>query len=160
MQTQADKSSYFDRPGAARPVPALLITGIAVAVVLFSTAGIARVLGWGPNSTSGSADIPALDRALPVPAPREVRARQRCAECGAVVSMREIEGRVEDADGSSGSGPTAGNGGESGTKASRKYEITVRMADGSNQVIEDPSPANWRIGEGLLVIGGVNRSNR
>ena len=51
MKTQADKSSYFHRAGAARGVLTLLITGIAV--ILFSTAGIARIVGWGPNSTDG-----------------------------------------------------------------------------------------------------------
>lgn len=37
----------------------LLITSIAV--MLFSTAGLARMMGWGPNSTDDSGGIPALD---------------------------------------------------------------------------------------------------
>jgi len=51
METQADKSSYFHRAGAARGVLTLLMTGIAV--ILFATAGFARIVGWGPNSTDG-----------------------------------------------------------------------------------------------------------
>jgi hypothetical protein len=143
MKTQADKSSYLP----------LLITGIAV--VLFSTAGIARMMGWGPNSTDDSGEILAPDQAASVPPTSEARAKARCAECGVIVSMREIERHDE------GSGPgaagvvTAGNQDEKRVKSTRSYEIIVRMADGSRRVINDANPASWRTGERLMVIGGV-----
>ena len=84
MSTQANKSRYLP----------LLIT--AIAVILFSTAGIARMMGWGPNSTDESGDILALD-VLPVASAKPVavtaqmvpgqvagdaRAKGRCPECG------------------------------------------------------------------------------
>ena len=85
MKTQIDKASCL----------ALLITGLAI--VLFSTAGIARMLGWGPGSISDSDDVPALE----VPAAGEAAAGPRCPECGVVVSTGAHEITVRMADGSS-----------------------------------------------------------
>jgi hypothetical protein len=158
MKTQADKSSYFHRAGAARGVLTLLITGIAV--ILFSTAGIARIVGWGSNSTDDSGDILALDQTAPVPTTSEARAKPRCPECGVIVSMREIEVRNKD----SGPGTTgrvvAGNQDETRVKSTRSYEITVRLADGSSRVFNDAKPARWRSGERVIVIDGADPSNR
>ena len=82
MKTRADKSSFLP----------LLITGIAV--ILFSTAGIARMLGWGLNSTGDPDDIE-------VSATSDGGARPRCPECGVIVSTRNHEIIVRMADGSS-----------------------------------------------------------
>jgi hypothetical protein len=158
MKTQADKSSYFHRAGAARGVLALLITGIAV--ILFSTAGIARIVGWGPNSTDDSGDILALDQTAPVPTTSEARAKPRCPECGVIVSMREIERHVEDSGPGAAGGVTAGNRAETRVKSTKSYEIMVRMADGSSRVIDDANPARWRSGERVIVIDGADPSNR
>ena len=127
MQAPAEKSSFLP----------LLITGIAI--VLFSTAGIARMMGWGPNSTGDSGDMLAPDRTASLPASGEARARPRCPECGVVMSMREIEGH---------------------DKAGHRYEFIVRMADGSSRVIADANAASWRIGEGVIVLGGVKPPSR
>jgi hypothetical protein len=158
MKTQADKSSYFHRAGAARGVLALLITGIAV--ILFSSAGIARMMGWGPNSTDDSGDILALDQTAPVPATSEARAKPRCPECGVIVSMREIERHDEDPGPGAAGGVTAGNRDETRVKSTKSYEIIVRMADGSSRVIDDANPARWRSGERVIVIDGADPSNR
>ena len=158
MKTQADKSSYFHRAGAARGVLALLITGIAV--ILFSTAGIARIVGWGPNSTDDSGDILALDQTAPVPTTSEARAKPRCPECGVIVSMREIEVRNEDTGPGATGGAVAGNQDETRVKSTRSHEITVRLADGSSRVFNDASPARWRSGERVIVIDGADPSNR
>lgn len=135
MKTKADKSSYFNRAGAAcgnlhrvwaaRGLLAPLLIGIAV--ILFSTAGIARVMGWGSNSTEDSSDILALDQTAPVPTASEARARPRCPECGVIVSTSN-------------------------------YQIFVRMADGSSRVIDDANPARWQTGERLIVIAGTDPS--
>jgi len=82
MKTQAEKSSWLP----------LLITGIAI--VLFSTAGIARMLGWSLSSTGDSDDIE-------VSATSDGGARPRCPECGMIVSTRSNEITVRMADGSS-----------------------------------------------------------
>jgi hypothetical protein len=148
MKTRADKSSYL-------PV---LITGIAI--IVFSTAGIARMMGWGPNSTDNSGDILMLDQTAPVPTTSEARTKPRCAECGVIVSMRKIERHAEDTGPRAAGEVTAENGDEIRVKTTRSYEITVRMADGSRHVIDDTSPARWRTGERLIVIGGVKPSKR
>jgi len=148
MKTQTGKSTYLP----------LLITGIAV--ILFSTAGIARVMGWGPNSTGDSNDILALDQTAPVPTANQARARPRCPECGVIVSMREIERHDEDTGPGAAGGTPTGNGDGMRVKTASSYEIIVRMADGSSRVIEQANPARWRAGERLIVIAGTDPSGR
>lgn len=133
-----------------------MITGIAV--ILFSTAGFARMMGWGPNSTDDSGDSLALDQTAPVQTMSEARANARCAECGMIVSVREIES--EDTGPGAAGGATAGNRDEIRVKTTRRYEITVRMADGSSRVIDATNPARWRTGERLIVIAGTNPSHQ
>jgi hypothetical protein len=153
VQALSGKFPYFHRAGAARGVLAPLITGIAI--ILFSTAGIARIMGWGANSTDASRDGLAPDQMPAVETMREARVHARCAECGVIVSMRKIERHKED--------PGPGEDGdrdESRLKASRNYEFTVRMDDGSSRVIEAAYAAAWRRGERLIVIAGAIPSHQ
>ncbi len=158
--------------GNKSPCLPLLITGIAV--ILFSTAGIARMMGWGPNSTDGSGGILALDN-FPAASARpvavtvqtaagqvegEARVKGKCAECGVIVSMREIDARDKGAGLDASGGAVAGNQDELPVASIRRYEITVRLADGSSRVINDANPASWRPGERLIVIDGAIPSNR
>ena len=86
MKTQSDrKYSYLP----------LLIASIAI--VLFSTTGIARMLGWGFSSTGDSGDIPELESS----ATSGRGAGPRCPECGVIVSASNHEIIVRMADGSS-----------------------------------------------------------
>ena len=158
VQSLSGKFPYFHRAGAARGVLVPLITGIAI--VLFSTAGIARIMGWGANSTDASGDGLAPDQMPAVETMSEARVFARCAECGVIVSMRKIERHKEEPDpGAAGSG-AAGNRDESRLKASRNYEFTVRMDDGSSRVIEAANAAAWRRGERLIVIAGAIPSHQ
>ncbi len=152
MKTQADRSRYFQRGGTARGIVTPLITGIAV--ILFSTAGFARIVGWGPNVPGDSGDVLALDELDPVRTMSEARANARCAECGMFVSMREVES--EDTGAGAAGGAAAGSRDETRVKTTRRYEITIRMADGSTRVIGHANPARWRAGERLIVITGAN----
>jgi len=145
MKTQSDKSSWL----------APLITGITV--VLFSSAGIARMMGWGPGSSEDSGDMLEPDHVLVT---GEARARPRCPECGVIVSVRQIERRTEDNGPGAAAGAAPGNGDELQVTTNWTYEITVRMSDGSSRVVEDANPAEWRTGERLIVIGGVKPSSR
>ena len=162
MNMQGNKSRYLP----------LLITGIAV--ILFSTAGIARMMGWGPNSIDDSGDILALD-ILPVASAQPVamtaqtapgeaagaaRAKGRCAECGVIMSMREIAARDEGAGLDASGGTVFGHQDALPETSARRYEITVRLADRSSRVINYASPASWRPGERVIVIDGAKRSNR
>ncbi len=141
MKTRADKKfSYLP----------LLIASIAV--VLFSTAGIARMMGWGPNLAEDFGDIPALEDA----ATSKGGAGSRCSECGFIVSMREIETRVENSCTGATSAAAPGNGDETRVKSARSYEIIVRMADGSSRSFTAENPASWRTGERLIVIAGAD----
>jgi len=159
METQADKSSYFHRAGAARGVLTLLMTGIAV--ILFATAGFARIVGWGPNSTDDSGDILALEQTAPVPATSETRVKPRCPECGVIVSMREIEVRDEDAGRArTAGGAVAGSRIETRVDPNRTWEFTVRRPDGSSHVFNDTNAKRWRSGERVIVIDGADPSNR
>lgn len=156
MKAHADKSPQFDRAGIVREVLPLLITGIAI--ILFSTAGFARMMGWGPNWTGDPGDVLALDPTAPVPTASAARAKARCAECGEIVSMREIEKYDEDSSPGAAGAAVAGNRDETRANSTRSYEITVRMADGSSRVINDANPARWRPGQRLIVIDGANPS--
>ena len=132
-----------------------------IAFVLFSTAGIARIVGWGPNSTDDSGAILALDPSAPVPATNEARVKPRCPECGVIVSMREIEVRDEDTGRPrTAGGAVAGSRIETRVDSTRSYEITVRLADGSSRVFNDANPARWRSGERVIVIDGANPSTK
>jgi len=132
-----------------------------IAFVLFSTAGIARIVGWGLNSTDDSGGIPALDPAAPLLATGEARVRARCPECGVIVSMREIEVRDEDTGRArTAGGAVAGSRIETRVDLARSFEITVRLADGSSRVFNDANPARWRSGERVIVIDGANPSKK
>ncbi len=128
MKKRADTARQ-KRAATTRRVWPLLIAGIAV--VLFSSAGFARMMGWGPGTAGNSGDMLALD----VPA-GETRAGPRCPECGMVVSVREIEERNEGSPGS--------------------YEFVVRMADGSSRVIEDAHPERGRTSERQHILDGIS----
>jgi len=153
MATQGDRIPFFHGAGAARGVLALFIAGTVV--ILVSTAGFARVVGWGPHSSDDSGDSLALDLSDPVQTMSEARANARCDECGIIVSMRAIEGQDGGFGPGATGGVTAGNPGEAPVKSASSHEIVVRMADGSTRVIGAANPAQWRAGERLIVIGGV-----
>lgn len=158
MNTHANKSRYLLR----------LIVGIAV--ILFGTAGIARMMGWGPNSTRGSSGILAFG-ILPTASAKPVAATVqttpggdtrggRCAECGVIMSMREIGARDEGAGLDASGGTAAGKQDELPVTSARRYEITIRLTDRSSRVINHASPASWRPGERVIVIDGANPSHR
>lgn len=172
MSTRANRSRYLP----------LLIVGVAV--VLSSTVGVAAIMGWLPDSTGGSGgivapgDLPLASaqpvaltaQAAPGQAGGEARAKVRCAECGTIVSIREIETRGEDAGLDTAGLNTGGLDKAGGTvarnqdklrlKSARRYQMTVRLADGSSRVINHASPASWRPGERVIVIDGTHSSNR
>ena len=193
METQARKS----------PHTLFWIAGIAVTV--FSAVGIAAIMGWIPTTTSSPSENialakqptapakPAAARANRTPAQAPVQvasntsARARCAECGVIESVREIETKGEGSGlgavggavvggvlghqvgGGSGQkiatvvgavgGAVAGNEVEKRVKSSKSYEITVRFEDGSSRVIHEASAPSWRTGDRVKVVNGAIQSN-
>lgn len=112
----------------------LLVTGIAA--ILFSTAAAtsAPLLNWLHNLPAADASVQAQVDALPDTA--EPRPRTKCPQCGVVESMQRVAGE--------GNSPTL-------------FEITVRLRDGSTRVSRHASPAQWRLGERIIVIDGSHR---
>ena len=92
--------------------PHLLMWIAGIAVILFSTAGIAAIMGWIPTSLgrgnssveiaapgkpATSARAPGSRRSQPAPSPvaqREV-ARRSCADCGVIESTRAVKSKGE-----------------------------------------------------------------
>lgn len=128
----------------------LLITGMAI--ILFSTAGIAHMMGWNANVTDDAAGILPPQQAVPAKSAKAY-ARRRCPECGVIVSMQKIQDRDDAPVIQTAGGARAGNPDEVSGKLSSRYAITIRMSDGSIRVIENANPPQWRTGERLIVIG-------
>jgi outer membrane lipoprotein SlyB len=202
METQADK---IEPESGKFPQAIIWIAGIAL--TLFCAVGIAAVMGWIPNSMSGTSDKVAIEQqaanATPTmnaqravaakPAQEAYRAPVRmatvanCAECGVVESVREIDakglgtglgavgggvlggllgnqvgaGRGKDVMTVVGvvGGAVAGNEVEKRVKATKSYEVTVRLNDGSSRVISEASLPAWRPGDKVKIIDGAIRSN-
>jgi len=106
---------------------------VGAAVILLGTSGIAAMTAWMPSSAS-LARVGTEAEAAPAPAEGEPRVRVKCAECGIVASKRQIE--------------------QAGA-ASKRFEITVRMMDGSSRAFMDANPANWRPGQRVILIDGA-----
>ena len=97
---------------AASKSPHLLMWIAGIAVILFSTAGIAAIMGWIPTSMGrGSASVeiaapaklatgataPPTGRSQPAPLPaaQHGAARHSCADCGVIESTRAVKSKGE-----------------------------------------------------------------
>ena len=190
METQVRRKSLH---------PLFWITGIAV--ILLSAVGIAAIMGWIPTSTgtpgnnvaseklSSSTAKPAAPKArsAPVPVANSASAKVKCAECGVIASVREIEhrgegtglgavggavvggvlgnqvgrGRSNDVATVVGAvgGAVVGNQIEKQVKSTKSYEITVRLDDGSIRVVSQATAPSWRAGDKVRLVNGVLQSN-
>ena len=144
MKVRAKRSPYLP----------LLIT---IAIVLSSSAGLARMMGWGSSMAAHPGDMPELGQMASVTT-SEARARPRCPECGVIVAVREIESHDDATGPGATSGTAAGNGNGPSMATTGRHEITVRMADGSSRVNYQASSGGWRSGERVIVIGGTGPS--
>jgi len=117
-----------------------------VAVVVFSTVAMASVpvTRWLDGSPEQAEQLPTLEQvaetaASSLPAAGEgavkARARKRCEACGVVEAIRRIDPVGE---------------------LPATYEFTVRLRDGSMRLSTDTSPAKWREGHHIMLIGGVD----
>jgi len=182
METKINKSMH----------PLMMVAGIAV--ILFSVAGVAAIMGWMPTSFGHSRDDAALDKlsghsarqASPARVAQNAPAKVKCAECGVVESVRQVEQAGEGTGlGAAGGavvggllghqvggghgkelmtvvgavgGAVAGNQIEKQVKSTTGYEITVRFDDGSSRVFASSTP-NWRSGDKVKVVNGAIQSN-
>ena len=125
--------------------------------------------------------------AAPIPAPVREASAPSCAECGVIESVREVDskgagsglgavgggvlggllgnqvggGRGKDVMTVVGvvGGAVAGNEVEKRVKATKSYNVTVRMSDGSSRVISESVLPAWRDGDKVRIVDGAIRSN-
>lgn len=142
----AQTFKFLRLPSLAGGIGAVLLSGIAIALLAFT--------GLGINGVAAPAAAPEA-AALRTSAASAAR-RYRCAECGVIESVREVGIFGEPAEIDAPGRIAAGRGSEAGAKPRRNYEITIRMHDGSMRVITDARPARWTNGEPVTVIAGVN----
>jgi hypothetical protein len=122
--TPGNAGTVVKTPGILYPL--MLIA--AIAVIVFSVAGIATMMGWMPGALSSGAD-PA--RAQPVRASKLAKLRvgtaaTDCRDCGVVESMRAMEKSVN-------------------------YEIRVRMNDGTSRTLYERAQPALTIGQKVRV---------
>ena len=138
-----------------------------------------------PKAPRAAASQPAPVARATAPAP--VAAVSTCAECGVIESVREIAakgkgsgigavggavvggllgnqvggGRGQDVMTVVGAvgGAVAGNEVEKRGKATKSYEVTVRLNDGSSRVISEASAPSWRTGDKVKIVNGAIQSN-
>jgi outer membrane lipoprotein SlyB len=56
-------------------------------------------------------------------------------------------------------GAFAGNEVEKRVKASKSYEVTVRLNDGTSHVIKEAGVPTWRTGDKVRLVNGAIQSN-
>lgn len=135
----------------------MLLCGVAL---LAWTSGPADAdLDGSPTSPAEQAGMGA--KVLPAPAAAGVRARARawaeCAECGFIVSTREIELVEEKMVAEIAGDAMQGNLREAQGTPARQHEVTIRMNDGTSRVFVDGHRPNWRPGERVILIAGEGR---
>lgn len=154
-----------------------LLAGAAGAVILVSALAVAAMTGYLPGSTAAQKSAIATADAKPQPAKRIAAI---CGECGVVVSITEktvmghgtgagavaggVAGAVighEIGDGSRAGtavgavvGGVAGHQIERSARSTKRYEVAVRMADGSIKTISTEAPPTWRAGDKVRVHAG------
>lgn len=126
----------------------LLLGGTAL--VLLGSSGIAAMMA-APPGANGDAAAPELTE-------DDARVRVRCAECGVVESLREIAQLGAGIDPGAAAGIAAGGRNQPLARTASRYEVVVRMQDGSNHVFMPATAASWRLGERLIRIQGARQA--
>jgi outer membrane lipoprotein SlyB len=177
--------------------PHPLVWVAAITLIVFCGAGAAAFMGWIPASAGKPGDEAALAKleksqpspakAAPAKAHAAARVAAKCAECGVIQSVREVDTKGEgsgvgvvggavaggvlghqvgNGDGQTIAtvigavgGAVAGNEIEKRVKSKKSYEVTVRFDDGSSRVITEATAPTWRSGDKVKVVNGVIQSN-
>ncbi|MFN0164254.1 MAG: glycine zipper 2TM domain-containing protein [Burkholderiales bacterium] len=193
-----------------RLMPRPLVWATVVAIILFCATGVAAMLGWLPASwgTPGSlmdparapevstqpgkrpatrpAAAPVAGKAAPAPE-AAAKTHAKCATCGVVESIREIDvkgegsglgaaggavvggligSQVGDGRGKQAAtvigavgGVIAGNEVEKRLRSTTRIEVVVRLDDGTQRVVRDGSLGSWRTGDHVRIVDGAMQSN-
>jgi outer membrane lipoprotein SlyB len=158
-----------------------LVAGAAAAVIIVSAVAVAAIGGYLPGSKADSSNSPAATSQAPAKSKTPVRVAAVCTECGVVVSVNEVDvmgkgtgvgavaggvaGAVighEIGDGSRAGtavgavvGGVAGHQIERSARSSKRYDISVRMHDGSVKTVSTDAPPAWRAGDKVRLHNGV-----
>ena len=111
-----------------------------------SASGISAAMLLGALALTSIVDgleVSAAASAAPVPEVRLPRSqRALCDECGVISTSRRM----------------ARSDGETTATAAARYEVTVRMGDGSHRTFIEASSVHWRSGERIILIGAAGQS--
>ena len=121
-------TAWADLGRAVRTFPPALLPALLAAALLCNAAKAAVPAIHWPQAATPVAKLAAQE-------PDEISSqhlRTRCGGCGFVESIRKVEAQ--------GGLPAA-------------YEFIVRMRDGSTRTSNDANPAQWRIGDRIILIG-------
>ena len=156
----------------ARPRLHPLVAGAAAALIIASVLAVAALAGYLPGSKAEQKEATSKP---------PVRVAAACTECGVVVSVTEktvmghgtgigavaggVAGAVIGHDIGDGSragtavgavvGGVAGHQIERSARSTKRYEIAVRMHDGSIKTAETASAPGWHEGDKVRVHNGV-----
>ncbi len=114
----------------------LLVAAFGALIISAVQATTVPLTEWvmSPNKDPAAGEQPKeTEDAAPPDSATVSSGKSRCKHCGIIESKRQV-GAV--------------------------HEITVRLADRSTYVFSDTSPANWRLGERIILIGGGNSPRR
>lgn len=161
-----------------------LVAVAAVSVIIASGVGVAAMTGYLPRteakqeSASAGATVVA-----PKPAPQVATPRAGCRNCGVVKEVKEVvvkgettgvgavaggvvgavvgnqfghgDGRKVMTVAGAAGGALAGNEIEKQSRTSKRYDISVRMDDGTIRTVSSDTQPAWRIGDRVRVSNGV-----
>lgn len=145
----------MENPGIR--TPSLRLQMGDMVVVLLSLGALAALIAVMP-SVAAVSPAPTAAHVVSAIEPK-LRYRDGCEQCAVVTAIREIEPLGHEGHSGAGSSATKDIGNVMTEESARRYDITVRMRDGSIRVIEKAGPANWRVDERLILIGGTSISN-
>ncbi len=143
---------------------------LTIGSLILSVCVVTGLLSQAPNAASlvgtAFADSPAQAAAVSTdPAAvadsmlDEAPVAASCEQCGVVTSIREIRPADGASDARAKPGLIRVSYQEAAAEHTRRYEVTVRMRDGSSHAFLHAPPANWRAGERLILIGGATHAS-
>ena len=162
-----------------------LVAGAAAAVIVVSAVAVAAIGGYLPGSKADPSEPKAAAKEAPAKPqaakPKPVHVATACTDCGVVVDVKEVNvmgkgtgvgavaggvaGAVighEIGDGSRAGtavgavvGGVAGHQIERSARSTKKYEISVRMQDGSIKMASTDTPPAWRPGDKVRLHEGI-----
>jgi len=103
-----------------------VIVSVAASVVVVGMGAVAAIIGFSSSADAGRSGVPVAVAAKPLD--------RKCADCGVVVAVRPVE--------------------LSSKTEARRYQVQVRMANGSVKTLTYIAPPAWRAGDRVRLQNG------